>query len=289
MNGRVLIGDAIWTSKKIASLQPPTIRAEYSWLYSLAGPNGVFEIDLRAIWVRCYAFGRPEISVEDIGSILTAFEGAGLLFVWEGNGKRFGFWTNSDKPGRRPRPTWLKRYAKQGKLDPDPPQDALKTYLETMAARGEHAGSVQTARGEHGTGVPCTCTCTCIGIDLEKPSCADKTGLHDTVSVPSDPPNEELAVVNRVWAYYLEKLQKNPKLLTLTDLRRKKGLARLHEATVKTKGDLPRAEALMNCAVDNLAASEWHCGENPKHKRYDSWEKNLFSSTEQFERWLEQE
>ena len=50
--GRVIVGEAIWNSKKIASLEPPSIRAEYSWLYSLAGSNGVFEIDIRAIWVK---------------------------------------------------------------------------------------------------------------------------------------------------------------------------------------------------------------------------------------------
>ena len=66
-------------------------------------------------------------------------------------------------------------------------------------------------------------------------------------------------------------------------------MARLSESLAKTKGDLARAEELMRIAIDNLAASAFHVGQNDKGKRYDSWEKNLFGSAEQFERWLDVE
>ena len=52
-------------------------------------------------------------------------------------------------------------------------------------------------------------------------------------------------------------------------------------------GDLTKAEALMMLALDNLAASDFHCGKNDRGKHYDSWEKNVFKSREQFEGWLE--
>lgn len=45
----------------------------------------------------------------------------------------------------------------------------------------------------------------------------------------------------------------------------------------------------MRVAIDNLTASAWHMGENPSKKKYDSWEKNLFKSTEQLEEWLSQD
>lgn len=44
----------------------------------------------------------------------------------------------------------------------------------------------------------------------------------------------------------------------------------------------------MKVAVDALAASDFHRGANDRKRKYDSWEKNLFGSQEQLERWLEQ-
>jgi hypothetical protein len=118
---------------------------------------------------------------------------------------------------------------------------------------------------------------------------------HTRANPPGSPDGEavceqhqnHLRAVTRVWDYYIQKLQKQPKLLSFTSARKNKGMARLRDALEKTAGDLVRAEELMKLAIDNLAASSWHTGDNPSHKRYDSWERNLFSSTEQFERWLD--
>ena len=43
----------------------------------------------------------------------------------------------------------------------------------------------------------------------------------------------------------------------------------------------------MCCAVDALAGSAYHRGDNDKKTKYDSWEGNLFKSQEQLEKWLE--
>jgi phage replication O-like protein O len=95
------------------------------------------------------------------------------------------------------------------------------------------------------------------------------------------------AAVRGVWDFYIERLGKEPKLLTFTPKRQQKGLKRLQEARAKTGGDLGKAVELMTMAVDALASSAFHTGENDKKKRYDSWEDNLFESQEQFEKWLE--
>jgi hypothetical protein len=130
MAGRVLIGDnGIWTSRKLANLQPAWARPEYAWLYPIAGPNSVFEYDPRAIWARAYAFARPDKSIEDVEALLAAFVDAKLLFTWEQDGKKWGYWTGSEKPGRRPRASWMKRYAERGLLDPDPPEEELRKFL----------------------------------------------------------------------------------------------------------------------------------------------------------------
>jgi len=286
MSGRVIMGDAIWTSKKIAALEPPSIRPEYVWLYPLAGVNGVFELDLRAIWLRCYAYGRPDKSLADIESILGAFESVGLLFTWDQSGKRWGFWTNSDKPGRRPRPAWIKRYAEKGKLGPEPPADALKAYLERPPARDKRATDTPLACSEHASDVTGLCLGT--GTELIKPLRASKIGSHEAVfPPPPSKPSPEDETLDRTWGYYVEKLDKNPKILTFSALRKKKGHARLKEALGKTGGDLPKAEELLRIAIDHLAASPFHCGDNKQKTRYDSWEKNLFTSQEQFEVWLD--
>jgi hypothetical protein len=114
---------------------------------------------------------------------------------------------------------------------------------------------------------------------------ANPSGLHDGVELSS---RENLAVIEHVWAYYVERLNKNPKLLTLTSLRQKKGLARLNECLEKTGQNLEKAEGLMRVAVDELAASDFHTGKNDRGRRYDSWEQNLFKSREQIEGWLDQ-
>ncbi len=103
----------------------------------------------------------------------------------------------------------------------------------------------------------------------------------------SEEKNQELAAVKRIWDYYILRLDKNPKLLTLTPLRKQKGFARLKECLCKTGGNLEKAEELLKLAVDALSESAFHRGENEQKKRYDCWEKNLFTSVEKLEWWLE--
>ena len=101
-------------------------------------------------------------------------------------------------------------------------------------------------------------------------------------------PSDLAAAVKRVWDYHLERLGNNGKIRTFTTLRKQKGLDRLKEALKKTGGDLSKAEELMRIAVDAIAVSPWHCGENPSGKKYQSWENHMFRTAEQFETRLEQ-
>jgi hypothetical protein len=149
MPKRVLDGEALWGSNKLDNVEPDWARAEYAWIYALAFSNGVFEANPRAIWVRCYAYNRPEITFEDVEVILAAFVRAKLLFVWVEGGKRWGYWTGSDKPGRLPRESWRKRDAARGKLGPDPPEDQLRAFL--------NGGLTESARSRRGGGTPEAC------------------------------------------------------------------------------------------------------------------------------------
>jgi hypothetical protein len=124
----------------------------------------------------------------------------------------------------------------------------------------------------------------------ESKPCENPSGFALTPSLP--PAEKTMAAqeleqaVRRVWVYYLEKLGKNPNLLSLTDARMRKGLARLRECLKKTAGHLAKAEELMQIAVDAISESAWHMGGNASKKRYDSWERNLFPSQEKLESWL---
>lgn len=98
-----------------------------------------------------------------------------------------------------------------------------------------------------------------------------------------------MAIVRRVWDYYTVKLAKNPVAYEFTPTRKQKGRKRLDESLKKTGGDLAKAERLMMLAVDALEATDWNMGRDPKTcgRKFDSWEKHLFRSQEQFESWLE--
>ncbi len=283
--------DAMWGSDKLA-LCEEWAQAEYAWLYGLADAHGSFEVtNLRVVWGRVAAI-RKNLSVERLEQILEEFRDKGLLFVWGHDGKTFGHWTGSDKPGRLPSESTRGRYSR---LAPPVPEKQLKTYLESI---------VSASRLSHGRFE--------VGLKLVREKhCANTNGSHDsfpppetfdTTSEPLNPSNtpdalaeavfpktsEEDAAVRRLWVYYIQKFEKNEKLYSFTQLRKSKGQARLHECLAKTGDNLEKAEGLMRLAIDALAASAFHRGENDRKKRYDSWEKNLFSSQEQFERWLEQ-
>src|SRR5258708_21795550 len=91
-------------------------------------------------------------------------------------------------------------------------------------------------------------------VEVDKNICANPSGSHG--SVPSQttpkPRDEKLLAVEKLWSYYVERLRKNPKLLSFTAVRKQKGLARLRESLTKTGSDLVNAYGLMRCAGDAL-------------------------------------
>lgn len=96
------------------------------------------------------------------------------------------------------------------------------------------------------------------------------------------------ATVKQVFSYYLETIGRSPKLYTLTAKRLAMGTARLADALKMAAGDLPDAADLMKAAIDEMAASDFHMGRDPKTngKTYCEWE-NVFRSAEQFQSWLQ--
>lgn len=112
----------------------------------------------------------------------------------------------------------------------------------------------------------------------------------NTLSEPAGSDGKALHLaIGEVWNYYLTKLNKNPKLCKFTPDRQKKGLARLRECIEIAKDNsLKNAVGLMKTAVDQLAASAFHNGDNDRGKVYTDWSDHLFQSRKKLEWWLEQ-
>lgn len=132
MPKRILDGEAMWGSSKIAAL-PEWAKAEYSWIFSLALANGSFECDVRTVWSKCYLYSRPEVTTDQVKMILDAFERVGLLFRWVHHGKQWGYWVGINKEGRLPPPTQRARMAR----GQEPPTKGLKAFISTRPVLGQ--------------------------------------------------------------------------------------------------------------------------------------------------------
>ena len=130
MPKRVLHGEGIWGSDKLARVQPEWVRPEYANLIPLALANGVFEVNAKRIWSNVYSYNRPEMDVEKVETILRSFQAAGLLFTWEDQalGKIWGYWVGIDKAGRLPNPSRLKK--RHESVGPNPPAVLLREYFQ---------------------------------------------------------------------------------------------------------------------------------------------------------------
>src|SRR5216683_989241 len=103
MPRRIVDGEGLWKSDKLAKVTPPKYRAEYANLLPLALANGVFECSVSRVWSQVFAFNRPEVSRKDVENILQSFEDVGLLLRWaDVSGKEWAYFTGSDKRGRLP-------------------------------------------------------------------------------------------------------------------------------------------------------------------------------------------
>lgn len=130
MPKRMVDGEGIWESDKIRKLDDKH-KPEYAYLLPLAEANGVFEVNAYKIWARVYAYNRRTVTPDFVCDILLDFARVGLLKAWEEEGKIWGFWDGSEKPGRLPGSTEIRKYKN---LPPDPPltcsQDETIKLLE---------------------------------------------------------------------------------------------------------------------------------------------------------------
>jgi hypothetical protein len=200
---RVLDGDGLWRSDKLAQVEPVSFRAEYANLVPLALANGSFEAGPRRIWASVYSYNRPDVTLEMVEAILSEFERVKLLFRWtdQRSGKKWGYWVGIDKLGRLPSPSRLKK--RHEALGEEPPAQALQAFLnEDKKPMANHP----VANGEEGFGFG---TGFGTGIGFGKPSSPEGSErVHSKPRKPaakskSDPRfTEFVKILNQYWHFH---------------------------------------------------------------------------------------
>ncbi|MGC1646693.1 MAG: hypothetical protein WA741_12750 [Candidatus Sulfotelmatobacter sp.] len=152
MPKRIIDGEGLWRSDKLAEVTPTWIKAEYANLVPLALANGSFEANPRRIWSTVYSYNRPEITLEQVEEVLAEFERVKLLFRWTdgATGKQWGYLVGIEKPGRLPAPSRLR----QGHeiLGPQPPKELLQKFLANPETTGQPVATQPLPNGSIGFG-----------------------------------------------------------------------------------------------------------------------------------------
>jgi hypothetical protein len=138
---RILDGNGIWLSDKIARVEPVWCRPEYAWIYPIASGNGTFEHNLPKIFGLCYC-RRPDMTMEKLEVILAAFERERLIFKWfdKATDKHWGFFTGSRKPGRCPPASRVEKGHEL--VGPEPPAEALAKFLTQLSSASASAPAI---------------------------------------------------------------------------------------------------------------------------------------------------
>jgi hypothetical protein len=181
MPKRVIDGEGLWRSDKLAQVEPPSFRAEYACLLPLALANGVFEANARRIWATVYSYNRPDVDAEKVEKILAEFERVKLLFRWTDGGKTWGYFVGIEKPGRLPAPSRLKHSHEV--LGPEPPKQSLQSFIGSVVADGQPLASHPVANGSGGFGF-------CLGLGLGKGDGQPMASHEDQTSEPTAAPTE---------------------------------------------------------------------------------------------------
>jgi hypothetical protein len=192
---RVIDGEGLWRSKKLAKVEPEEYRAEYANLIPLALANGSFECDPRMIWSRVYAYNRPKITPVIVDSMLSEFERVKLLFRWKDqDGTDWGYWVGIEKSGRLPAASRCKHETFGATV----PGDELAKFIGHT--NGQPMASHDVANGAVGLGLGLGLgSCGADGFDGEK-------AVHEIIRAYSKPDYSPLTCT-----YVLEAIEEEAK------------------------------------------------------------------------------
>ena len=125
MAKRIIDGDALWASVKIAGVEEK-YRMAYGWILPLSEVNGCFPCAPLHVWRTCFALPLPSWKLEDVSEMLAAYEKARMLFRFKHEGQQYGFMVGIEK--RLPSPSTLERYSESART-PIIPAKKLAKFL----------------------------------------------------------------------------------------------------------------------------------------------------------------
>lgn len=138
MPKRLVDGEALWRSDKLAQVQPLEFRAEYANLIPLAKADGSFEASPRRVWSDVYSYNRPDITVDLVEEILDAFEKVGMISrKSDENGKVWGKFIGIE--ARLPSESTKDRYSKGKAI----------LFNDTTESRLDHEEVMIESRQDH--------------------------------------------------------------------------------------------------------------------------------------------
>lgn len=140
MPKRIIDGEALWTSTKLESVQPPCFRLHYANWLPMAEANGVFEANPDVIRARIYGYMLPTFTKSWVAKLLNEFRRVGLVSTYLAEGKMWGYFNGIHKPGRLPTDTHLSRYKN---LPPNPPRGPVRDSPGDVGSRAEGFGLVR--------------------------------------------------------------------------------------------------------------------------------------------------
>lgn len=262
------IDTRMWGDGKFCSLSSPPASGKYLWIFLLTGPHttnlpGLFRAGEMAL-------------AEELGWSLKAFRNAFRELFREGLVKadwnaRVVWIPNAIKYNRPENPNVIKGWRDSWEEVPECSlkTDAYQVFKEFTEGLSEEFGKAFREG----------CAKGLANQEQEQKQEQDK-------EISSKPDGFHDAVLE-IFTYYIERTDRNPKTYELTPARKRKAVLRLRECLKKTGGDLENATALMKLAIDGLVASDFHMGRDPKTngQRYCEFEKHLFGSAEQMQRW----
>lgn len=147
---RLVDGDAIALSSKLREGVKEQWRIHYPYWLTLAEANGTFECNPERIHAKLYAFLLPSVKINDVKTILAQFVKCDLVKTWDQDGKTWGFFVGSDKPGRLIQQSHLKRYKNLPPIYPGLRQDCDRISPDNVRNSPSRIGLDRI--GEEGSG-----------------------------------------------------------------------------------------------------------------------------------------
>lgn len=277
----IIDAEGLFGGERLAALSDKA-RLYWPWLYTACNGYARMEMNPRTIIRRCFSGFQDPMTEQQLIVILSEYVENYLAFVYETDGQQ---WLQFDTPAKL-----LPRHkTKKDESSPNPSAETRKAFDAGYLAwkRRKSLPLLYTRenrelfRGDaRGIGIG-------IGIGVGIGEGNDNGIVSDPITPPPIDPEKATHesqirdAIERLFAYYCDAFERNPRQYALTPARRDKAEARMGERIRANLGDIAKAEMDLIRAVENLSMSEYH-----RTNGYIDWIEQIFRSQEEFEKRL---